>query len=603
MEYIDQINHINSLLQELETKIVYMQDNVKKVNSSSSSNTTDITAITEKLNSLTTSINTIQINISNLQSSTTSNTTEISGIKATLSSISSQIDTLNSQIDVITTATNTNSTNISNLQEQVTQNTATISEINESLTQINNSITQINSTLQELQNSGGGGCECEEQLTSISTKINNMETIVNKFTTLIKDRNASIDTSYTQIDPDAVVQTYDCMEKRYNYSGNGTYNSGLFEFCVQEGTTACTLNIITTLTSSAETDVQALLNFYFNGSTTAITKHITIYKSLKTQTTTFELPLTSTGNFFYFTVGNQVSKTTITFDYAKVEVTNCTNPIILNKICPFSVDYFNGKYYLTDCTGEYVKTAEINASDIATISDLTWNTTTIKASAGGTVGMLNRSNSTYTINNVARVYLLYNSRMYCENPITETNVSNANGTYSYFNTYQPVENHFSVTTNMTTTTNIDIRRITFSKSGSTGQTAFTNSNNEIAYYVGFKTLKDTYTKTTDVTFRLYQKMDGTVEIKYNSTIFNLGKGVLQYAYFINDNLTKFHIFVNIYGKLIRYTVEYSSSGFSLLANEYLGDYDLYYEGVDNDYFIVKNNTFSYYKESLQDLTQ
>ena len=599
MEYNEQISHINSLLQEIETKIVYMQDNVKKVNSSSTSNSADINSVNEQLNSLKNTVNNLQTNVSNLQYLANSNNSQIQSINATLTTLQNQIATLEQSV-------NSNTANITTLEQNVSTNTNSISTINTTIEQINNSLSLINTQIEQLQNSSTSSCDCEEQMTAISTKVTSMETIVNNFTTLIKDRNRAIDTTFTQIDPETVVQTYDCMEKIYDYTGTSTYHSGLFEFCVQEGTTACTLKIILSMIcKNSSVAGKANFNLYLNGSSTPITKEI-VYRTLYLPITlTFDLPITTAGNFFYFTV-NTTNSVTMHFTKAKAEVLNCTNPIFLNKVCPFSVDYFNGTYYLTDCTGEYAKIAQINASDIATISDVTWTETTYKAMAGITSGMLNTTAKPYSAEYVARFYLKSDGKIYCDNPITNTTIASAyNYHYTFLSpTFMQSSSFYCLSVSCPANSKTyTVLRHSCSKTGSTNQTSFSDASKQIALVIGGRTNVDFLQTTFDPSTVAYQYLDGTFLIRSNSAKFNLGKGVVKTFYAQKDNPNILTLYVYVYGKIIKYKLQYLSSPyrFELLSTTTVGNYDNYFEGANDDYFVVKDNKLYYYKNNLQPL--
>ena len=595
MEYNEQISHINSLLQEIETKIVYMQDNVKKVNSSSTSNSADINSVNEQLNSLKNTVNNLQTNVSNLQYLANSNNSQIQSINATLTTLQNQIATLEQSV-------NSNTANITTLEQNVSTNTNSISTINTTIEQINNSLSLINTQIEQLQNSSTSSCDCEEQMTAISTKVTSMETIVNNFTTLIKDRNRAIDTTFTQIDPETVVQTYDCMEKIYDYTGTSTYHSGLFEFCVQEGTTACTLKIILSMIcKNSSVAGKANFNLYLNGSSTPITKEI-VYRTLYLPITlTFDLPITTAGNFFYFTV-NTTNSVTMHFTKAKAEVLNCTNPIFLNKVCPFSVDYFNGTYYLTDCTGEYAKIAQINASDIATISDVTWTETTYKAQGAVTVGKISKTQTPYFVDSVARFYLLKDCSLVCDSDTLSQAIANSSNKYAYIaNNY--LSNSFScLALSMYGTEKIKTFDFSIANSSSISLSNY-NTDTITAYFASIKTKKDSFDRAESSILRAAQNLNGDCEFRYRATKIVLTKGRILHAYsdYISGNYV-YTVYTQVYNQIVKFVVKYTTT-FSIESSQVVGTYDNYFEGVNNDYFVVKDNKLYYYKDNLQNVIE
>lgn len=594
MEYNEQISHINSLLQEIETKIVYMQDNVKKVNSSSTSNSADISSVNEQLNSLKNTVNNLQTNVSSLQSLANGNNSQIQSINTTLTTLQTQIATLEQNV-------NANTANIATLEQNVSTNTNSISTINTTIEQINNSLSLINTQIEQLQDSATSSCNCQEQMTAISTKVTNMETIVNNFTTLIKDRNRAIDTTFTQIDPETVVQTYDCMEKIYDYTGTSTYHSALFEFCVQEGTTSCTLKLILNINSQDSSSTgEANLNLYLNASATPITQSFNYNNLFLPITFTFDLPITTAGNFFYFTVST-TNNVAMNFTKAKAEVLNCTNPIFLNKVCPFSVDYFNGKYYLTDCTGEYAKIAEINASDIATINDIVWTETTYKAQGAVTIGKMNETELPYFVDGIARYYLLKDCSFACESDSLPEPKFNSSCKYAYIaNNY--MDNYFScLSLSMYSTTHLRTYNLAI-KNNNISLSNYT-TNLVTAFYGAIKTKKDAFSRSESAMIRPVQNINGDCEFKYGNTKIVLTKGRILHAY--SDYISGYHlytVYTQVYNQIVKFVVKYNGN-LSVLSSQVVGTYDNYFEGVNNDYFVVKDNKLYYYKDNLQNVIE
>lgn len=593
---MEQLNKIRSELQDIDNKIAYMLDKVSSIQTGGDSNNVSIDEISNKLISLQTRVGNLEINVTNFYKSMEDLQTEFTTLQtndtiqdSNIIALQGIVSDIQNSLDFISADVSTNTRNLASLSESVTNLE----------TAVNNIETQIEEINQILQS---GGNSSSEDLTELSNKVASMETIVNNFTTLIKDRNAALDTTYTQIDPETVVQTYDFLEKRFSYQGTGTYNSGLFEFCVQEGTTACTLKLIVNVAQTTESSTNGTANLclYLNSSTPTQTESFEYNQNSNNITFTFDLPLTTAGNYFYFTI-NTTNSTELAFSYAKAEVLNCTNPLFLNKQCPFSVDYFNGKYYLTDCTGEYAKIAEINASDIATINDIQWTTTEYKAQRAVTVGKLNKNVTPYVVDTIARFYLLKDCSILCDSDLFEQPKSVSSTNFAYL-TNNTLNDQIRVQAISNYTTGARLYNLYINSSNSIS-TSHYSTGNTLAFYCGIKTKLDTFSRNEDGMIRIVQNIDGTVQIQYGSNKLIFESGILLHAYssYIS-NCFHYTIYVNVYGKIVKHIIKYNLS-FTLLSSEVVGDYDNYFEGVNNDYFIVKNNKLYYYKENLQTLIE
>ena len=72
---------------------------------------------------------------------------------------------------------------------------------------------------------------------------------------------------------------------------------------------------------------------------------------------------------------------------------------------------------------------------------------------------------------------------------------------------------------------------------------------------------------------------------------------------MGNSLTEFNVYVKVIDKLVKHHVKYVSNVLTLMSSEVIGDYDCYFEGVNDDYFVVKNNKLYYYKNNLQEVTE
>ena len=83
---------------------------------------------------------------------------------------------------------------------------------------------------------------------------------------------------------------------------------------------------------------------------------------------------------------------------------------------------------------------------------------------------------------------------------------------------------------------------------------------------------------------------------------DMGFGKNQHCYYNNPNTSVVPMicFCNYYGKILKKEFQYNASDreYVLTNTTEIGAYDEYFEGVNNDYFVVKNGALEYHKKSI-----
>ena len=624
----DEKRQILFMIDELEYRIDSLAGDIQNLKDTSTS-TNDGTS-TVALDNMQSAITTNRGNIALLRQSVNTNIdnitliqTNISEINERLISLENSLQTLQTNIlangDSITKLQNgvsTNGESITALQNSVANNSNSIKEmqsiaektneltsvIDELQTQINTLETSVNSKQDAL--TAGDGITIENNVISVSgskgltdeqaTQIQSMQATINNFITLIKDRNASTNPTYMPYD-DAVIQTSDILTKNINFSGTLNCNPGLFMFRCDKTSNAVQLKI--TILLEGSNSGTGVLYFYLN-SNDAVSKTFNYDTSKKLYTFDFSLPITSEGNFFYITLS---SANNIAFEVSNItaNITNAINPMFLNQEKPFNVDYYSGKYYITNCVDDYAQICVINKEDLATTNDIIWNSTGIQAQTMFTTAQISTT-TPYYADAVSYGYLTKsNNQIYFENK-----VSNTNNTLSINGITNPSSNNpqdNAGTVFATAFTNNTIRQYKILQKSNGSKSSYSLYDNLIYGFVeGIKPFYDNIQFKTLNMF-IIQKLDGNVIMNYGGIENTIGFGKLVSAFYDKDDIYTFHVYLKEYNRIVRYIFRFTfgSLVYTLISKTIMGDYDWFFEGANDDYFTVKNNQLFYYKNNLR----
>ena len=97
-----------------------------------------------------------------------------------------------------------------------------------------------------------------------------------------------------------------------------------------------------------------------------------------------------------------------------------------------------------------------------------------------------------------------------------------------------------------------------------------------------------------------QKNDGTCIFRFGNLYYNLGFGRVLACYNRDNSFYKFSVYIDIYGKIIRHDLDYDyiHGVYTLQSSTEIGYYDYYLQGIDEDYFTIKNNKLSFFKHDI-----
>lgn len=525
---------------------------------------------------------------------------QVQTTKQTVDILSTTTTTIQNNISLLEMDNETNKTNILSLQNANTdiitnienlQNDNQINKTNIELLQ--NDMINAQQDILDLQNgSGGSGGDTTE----LTEKVDRIENITNRFISLIKDRNAATNPDYTEIDPETTVQTYDYADRLYDFTGTGDFHSAEFYFSVP---TDCTAHIKIITHINSETEGQGKFKLYFNGDT--LTDTITFNYDTSTTFVEFDFDKTvlASGNMLYFKLS---ADTSIHFTYAKVEVSQCSNPVMLIKPKKFDVIYALGKYHLADCSSGILKLASINVDDIASIDDIQWEDTGIDARECAFTLESEDTAYPYTVKTIhyAVIHKNNNITFYDNNRnIVKPIISATAAKISYCFCKSKYIYYYATVIYSNSHKKLDY----YSSDGSTYYMDFKDSTLNSTYYLAPK--RNTYDLIIDNSRTCYcaQYSNGDIKLVHSSKNLILGKGqLLEFYSFGNSSALNYVVIAKIFNDVVKFKINNNASGnLTLESSEVLGYYDHFFLGANNDYFVVKNNKLYYYKDYLQDL--
>ena len=545
-----------------------------------------------KLSNVNTNINSLKTRVENLEQNGGG------GSNVDLTNLTQQVATNTQNIESLTNNVETNTTNITANATAIETNTQNI------LTNADNIQSNTDSIEIVMQNITSLTEQVETNTENISTNTANIEANTNDIVVL----KNFMDSFKTEVDPyynpktfsdypaGTILQGYARFKQKCNLTKTGNLVTPKFIFSAEEnseGSLHISLEVFGTVNASVlfslaqnDTNIYSELlsiNFVDNNLQT-------IYKEIN------DLTLSS-GNEFKITLGINPTDASITLKNMHVELI-APNAEVINQISPYNVIYFNNKYYISDCTGETAKIAEINVEDMYNIDNLTWIDTGVVCNQ-------------YTFGFTAQTYgssYLPDKRYDIYDDIT------TNGSY--------------LVCDNTTIVNENLKHLSWAPSTSTTLTVYgvykndyankflIDSSFKITTSYSYKDYENIYLATCLNNFlddnasfsRIYGaalKSNGHFDCALlhasSAIFFEMLFGTCPHVYYesYSSTITIFNVFVKHYDKIVKHRIQYSSSSrFSLLSSEEIGSYEEYFEGANNDYFVVKNGRLSYHKKPL-----
>lgn len=581
--------------------------------------------------SMTTKMSNAEERITALENSSATGNPEIS--KADITALQTQVDALETEVDSLTTKVTTNTTNIADLTSRVNTNTTNIATNTADIVLLKTTTENITSTVSELQTTVATNTQNISNLQStISTNTTNIQTNTDNISALqsqvntnteniatttanIATNTANIATNTTNIatlmafrdslltPPDpyynpktfsdypagTILQGYAKFSRKYDLVMN-TLKTPTVLFTAELGSSG---KIFFRIKFSSTITFNGTINLYQNGNLVYQEQY-----SFNNTSKEFDLERTVNGltlqqsNLFYLQINsNNTLQYTLTFYELQLLAPNAE---IVNSISPFNVEYFENKYYISDCSSGIAKIAEINVTDMHNMDNLSWTNTEIECLTYKTTFDTKKFADTYAPNKRIDYYQKADTKIYFENK-SNNEISN---TQEFCNLdWIPVNESITYFT--------AIFKKSFALTNATYFTMFNyvNSTNKPYYFTTGARYLQPYNDFVSRRFIIYTKETGENFIKrldsYTNFSLNIGLGTNVHFYYksYNDDIILFDCYMKYYDKIIKKTISFTNTnGFSITSSTEIGAYEEYFEGANNDYFVVKAGKLEYHKK-------
>ena len=407
--------------------------------------------------------------------------------------------------------------------------------------------------------------------------------------------------SYSDFPAGTIIKSYDFFEMEMETSEIGTLNLPIVCFCAEagsEGTIKVNLKY-----KFAVDNLDLLVTITLNGENlcqdTIKVENATEWQTYQKTFSDIELNQTARANMIKIVCQPSSSKA-FSVNYIKVELF-APNADLINKQIPYDVEIINGYYYITDCSTGTAKIAHEKFEDVKNIDALQFETTTYKAKLL-VVGQKCKSyNSTYVLDDIHYIYRGWDNHIH---------------SYSFAlgNDYRITDQFISfdwvarrnAALNMTmANSQNDARPMTLTSSNNNYTTYATqNSPKNFAICHSIKPFTN-ITEHVDYRFPL-ALVDLNGEVWLYSTYssdrktISLGYGTNIRAYyksFTSENSYELTVFVTKFDKIVNYNITFlktADTPYTINSTTEIGSYDDYFEGANNDYFVVKSGKLQHY---------
>ena len=413
--------------------------------------------------------------------------------------------------------------------------------------------------------------------------------------------------TYSDFPAGTILKTYDFFEMEMESTEIGALTLPIVCFCAEaesEGTLKIKFNY-----KYAVDNLELLVTVFLNGenlfqdkikSETA-TEWQTYQKSLEG----IALNKTAKANMVKIMCQPTYTKA-FSINYVKVELL-APNADLINKQIPYDVEIIDGYYYITDCSTGTAKIARAKFEDVKNIDALQFETTTFKAKKL-VVGQRCKSySSNYVLDDIHYLYRGW------DNHVHSYSFANNNDyrITDQFISFDWLPNRNTVLNIAIANSQNDARTMTLMASN-TNYTTYTtqNSPKNFAINHAFKPFTSIL-KHIDSRYPL-ALVDLNGEVWLYSTYssdrktISLGYGTNIRAYYKNyknENSYDLSVFVTKFDKIVNYDITFlktADTPYTINSTTEIGSYDDYFEGANNDYFVVKGGKLQHYLKPTPD---
>lgn len=407
--------------------------------------------------------------------------------------------------------------------------------------------------------------------------------------------------TYSDFPVGTILKTYDFFEMEMESTEIGALTLPIVCFCAEaesEGTLKIKFNY-----KYAVDNLELLVTVLLNGENLFQDK-ITVENATEWQTYQksldgIQLNKTAKANMIKIMCQPTYTKA-FSINYVKVELF-APNADLINKQSPYDVEIIDGYYYITDCSTGTAKIAKAKFEDVKNVDALQFETTTFKAKKL-VVGQRCKSySSNYVLDDIHYLYRGW------DNHVHSYSFENNNDyrITDQFISFDWLPNRNTVLNIAITNSQNDARTMALMASN-TNYTTYTtqNSPKNFAINHAFKPFTSIL-KHIDYRYPL-ALVDLNGEVWLYSTYasdrktISLGYGTNIRAYYKNyknENSYDLSVFVTKFDKIVNYDITFlktADTPYTINSTTEIGSYDDYFEGANNDYFVVKGGKLQHY---------
>lgn len=530
-------------------------------------------------------------------------------IEKTNATNQSQLDAIEKDISSFKHNFSVIDTNFDNLFNTVSEidntNTKQAEQISVLFVKTNGNATRIEA-LEPLQSRT---VQIRKDLSALQTK---HDTDISDLTRQIEILKQPVDDSYhpktySDFPAGTILKTYDFFEMEMESTEIGALTLPIVCFCAEaesEGTLKIKFNY-----KYAVDNLELLVTVLLNGENLFQDK-ITVENATEWQTyqkslNGIQLNKTAKANMIKIMCQPTYTKA-FSVNYVKVELF-APNADLINKQIPYDVEIIDGYYYITDCSTGTAKIAKAKFEDVKNVDALQFETTAFKAKKL-VVGQRCKSySSNYVLDDIHYLYRGW------DNHVHSYSFENNNDyrITDQFISFDWLPNRNTVLNIAITNSQNDARTMALMASN-TNYTTYTtqNSPKNFAINHAFKPFTSIL-KHIDYRYPL-ALVDLNGEVWLYSTYasdrktISLGYGTNIRAYYKNyknENSYDLSVFVTKFDKIVNYDITFlktADTPYTINSTTEIGSYDDYFEGANNDYFVVKGGKLQHYLKPTTD---
>ena len=396
-----------------------------------------------------------------------------------------------------------------------------------------------------------------------------------------------------------IFQTYDDIEESIELTTNNTITIPTIYFCAEQNSGAM---IKVELRFYAKTtSFPVAISIYVNGTSQSVeqVEVETANQQIIYQKTLYGLQLNENAraNNVEIRIGfasstSGTNKVLVCTKYA-VEIV-APNAEILAKPCPYCVVAVDGTYHFANTSSGSLKVAQQSRENMFNVNNLVWQDKNIACNNAELVVWTDYYNGVYNISDVGLLYRKKDLTYSLSFPNLPLEYNFASG-YKKLHAKLQLSNNYIYFNSLTTS---KIETLLFKKTNNSISTItlanglFTKTSGSI-----FANFPQPLPSFLDIVALLDE--NGNVILTRSSYQITLCKGSDVAVYFVSyqNNIASFDVLVKRLGKIFKYQVTFNTQTnvFDCQSVIEFGCYDKMFLGIDNDYFVVKDNQLLYHK--------